>query len=262
MIYPFVAVPARSLRDHSRLRLHWRPRPHVLAVLTCPESAGHAQLRTCIAKFGYLAKSDANTGYERKKFDKNTSVDDDTTLNDWVSSLAEGGGAKKRFQCCLNPNSPRHFLYFTAIQGHAGGNAIDTQLQDNVLWPEGFAEYIYHDGNVNELNSTIRNGLIPGGTSLKRGRHSVFFTTANLMEDDNGMVRNSMRPDQTKHPSIQKYLETSSNIRLYWYNLKREDCNFTKHGHMQLFSTTHSSQFALRKRYVWKQRRSSTERDA
>ena len=28
------------------------------------ESAGHAQLRTCIAKFGYLAKSDANTDRE------------------------------------------------------------------------------------------------------------------------------------------------------------------------------------------------------
>ena len=27
-----------------------------------------------------LAQSDANTGYEPKKFDKNTSVDDDTTL--------------------------------------------------------------------------------------------------------------------------------------------------------------------------------------
>ena len=54
--------------------------PHVLTVLTCPESAGHAQLRTCIAKFGYRVKSDANTGYEPKKFDKITSVDDDTML--------------------------------------------------------------------------------------------------------------------------------------------------------------------------------------
>ena len=37
--------------------------------------------RTCIAKFGYLARSRAlKTGYEPNKFDKNTSVDDDTTL--------------------------------------------------------------------------------------------------------------------------------------------------------------------------------------
>ena len=66
-VSPIFAVPARSLRDHSQQWLHWRSRPHVLAVLTCPKSAGRAQLRTCVAKFGYLAKSDANTGYESKK---------------------------------------------------------------------------------------------------------------------------------------------------------------------------------------------------
>ena len=74
----FFAVPARSLRDHSWLRLHWRPHLHDLAVFSRPKSAGHAPLRICIAKFGYLARSDANTGYERKEFDKVTFVDNDT----------------------------------------------------------------------------------------------------------------------------------------------------------------------------------------
>ena len=55
---------------------------HLLAELSRPKSAGHAPLRTCIAKFGYLAKSDANTGYEPKEFDKITSVDNDTMLID------------------------------------------------------------------------------------------------------------------------------------------------------------------------------------
>ena len=54
-----LAVPWRSLRDHSRLRPHRRSRPHVLSVLTRLKSAGHAPLRTCIAKFGYPTKSDA-----------------------------------------------------------------------------------------------------------------------------------------------------------------------------------------------------------
>ena len=76
----FLAVPARSLRDQSRLRLHWLWQPHDLAVLSRPESAGRAPLRTCIAKFGWLARSDANTGYEPKEFDKITSVDTDTIL--------------------------------------------------------------------------------------------------------------------------------------------------------------------------------------
>ena len=77
------------------------------------------------------------------------------------------------------PNSSRYISYFRAIQGHSGGVAIDPELQDNVLLPKGFTEYIYHVGNVSEVHSIIRSGLIPGGQSLKRGRQSVFFTIVN-----------------------------------------------------------------------------------
>ena len=70
-------------------------------------------------------------------------------------------------------------MHFTAIQGHSGGIPIDPELQDNVLLPKGFTEYIYHVGNVSEV------GGIPGGESLKRGRQSVFFTMVNPMEDEN-----------------------------------------------------------------------------
>ena len=107
------------------------------------------------------------------------------SLSDWISILAKGGGAKKRFQYCLNPNSSRHISYFRSIQGHSGGMAMDPELQDNVLLPKGFTEYIHHVGNVSEVHSIIRSGFIPGGQSLKRGRQSVFFTTVNPMEDEN-----------------------------------------------------------------------------
>ena len=53
--------------------------------------------------------------------------------------------------------------------------------------PKGFTEYLYHVGNASELNSIVRNGLIPGGKSLKRGRPAVFFATVNPMEDVYGM---------------------------------------------------------------------------
>ena len=76
-VSPILAVPWRSLRDHS-----WLWRPHVLAVLTCLESAGHAHFRTSSEKFGYLVKSALDTGYEPKKFVKITSVDSDTVLID------------------------------------------------------------------------------------------------------------------------------------------------------------------------------------
>ena len=53
---------------------------HMIPYFPVPKSAGHAQLRTCIAKFGYLPKSDANTGYERKEFEKITFVENDAIL--------------------------------------------------------------------------------------------------------------------------------------------------------------------------------------
>ena len=74
-VSPISLFLARSLRDHSRLRLHRRSHPLDLAVYSRPLSAGHAPLRTCIATFGYLAKPGANTGYEPKEFDMTTSVD-------------------------------------------------------------------------------------------------------------------------------------------------------------------------------------------
>ena len=101
----------------------------------------------------------------RKKFDDASQW----LLEDWISTLAKGGGgARKRIQYCVNPNSSNQCLYFRAIQGHSGDNAIDPALQDIILLLKGFTEYLYHVGNANELNSLMRNGLIPGGMSLKR----------------------------------------------------------------------------------------------
>ena len=94
----------------------------------------------------------------RKRFDDASKW----LLEDWIPKLAKGGGAKKRFQYCVNPNSPNQFLFLRAIQGHSGENPIHPALQDIILIPKGFTEYLYHVGNANELNSIMRNGLIPG----------------------------------------------------------------------------------------------------
>ena len=53
----------------------------------------------------------------------------------------KGGGNKKRFQCCTDP-SGQEILYLRALQGHSGRNLIDPSLQDNVLIPNDFFEYI------------------------------------------------------------------------------------------------------------------------
>ena len=94
---------------------------------------------------------------------------------------------EKCFNLVLNPNSSKHFLYFRAIQGHSGGNLVDPALQDNVLLPEDFTEYIYHIGSVSEIHSIIRSGLIPGGGSLTRDRQSVFYNAVNPMDDHQNM---------------------------------------------------------------------------
>ena len=69
---------------------------------------------------------------------------------------------------------------------------------------------MYHVGNVSEVHSTIRSGLIPGRQSLKRGRQSVFFTIVNSMEEENCVEETSCDLTRAKDCAIQKYLESSS----------------------------------------------------
>ena len=78
------------------------------------------------------------------------------SVDTWTTSLARGGGPKKRFQYCLNPHSSIHFLYLRAIQGHSGDNLVDLSLQDNVLLPNDFTEYIHHIGNVSEFFENLK----------------------------------------------------------------------------------------------------------
>ena len=58
----------------------------------------------------------------------------------WKACLA-AGGAKKRFQYCTDDSGT--IIYFRALQGHSGRNLIDPSLQDNVVIPSGFFQYIY-----------------------------------------------------------------------------------------------------------------------
>ena len=129
----------------------------------------------------------------------------------WISILAREGGQKKRFQYCSNPNSSRQILYCRSIQRHSGGIASDPELQDNVLLPKEFTEYIHHVGNVSEMHSIIRSGLILGGQSLKGGRQSVFFTIVHPMEDDNCMEETPC--DLTK-PRIAPYKKPGNLIKI------------------------------------------------
>ena len=65
------------------------------------------------------------------------------------------GGNKKRFQYCTDP-SGHEILYLRALQGHSGRNLIDPSLQDNVVTPSNFFQYIYHGGqNLNNRETFL-----------------------------------------------------------------------------------------------------------
>ena len=55
----------------------------------------------------------------------------------WQSTVAKGGGNKKRFQYCTD-QSGKEILYLRDLQGHSGRNLIDPSIQDNVLIPNNF----------------------------------------------------------------------------------------------------------------------------
>ena len=92
----------------------------------------------------------------------------------WKACLAAaGGGAKRRYQYCTDSSETN--VYLRALQGHSGRNLIDPSLQDNVVIPSGFFQYIYHLGCGFDLHSFIINsGLIPGGQNSSK-RQTVFF---------------------------------------------------------------------------------------
>ena len=93
----------------------------------------------------------------------------------WIACLAAGGGSKRRYQYCSDNLGT--IMYLRALQGHSGSNLIDPALQDNVL------TYIYHVGSTFNLDSIVRNGLLPGGQNLSR-RQTVFFLPVDPRNED------------------------------------------------------------------------------
>ena len=99
----------------------------------------------------------------------------------WKSKMQGGGGNKKRFQCCTD-SSGQEILYLRAPQGYSGRDLIDPTLQDNVLIPINFFEYIYHSGCAVNLHSITNSRLIAGGQNSSMERQTVFLTAVNPMD--------------------------------------------------------------------------------
>ena len=92
--------------------------------------------------------------------------------------MARGGGNKKRYQYCTDSSGT--ILYLRALQGHSGRSPIDPTLQNNVVIPSNFFQYIYV-GCAISLHSIINSGLTPGGQNLIN-RQTAFFTLVDPMD--------------------------------------------------------------------------------
>ena len=88
----------------------------------------------------------------RYEFENSRHRSDET----WKSRMAGDGGNKKIFQYCTDP-SGQEILDLRALQGYSGRSIIDPSLQDNVLIPNNFFEYIYHIGCAINLHSIINS---------------------------------------------------------------------------------------------------------
>ena len=108
-------------------------------------------------------------------------------------------------------------MYLRALQGHSGRNLIVPSLQDNVLIPDDFLEYICHVGCAINLHSNINSGLIPGGHNLSN-RQTVFFLPVDPMDkehkDPDTIDLEAPRLAQYMHKAWKK-LQTT----VYWVDI-------------------------------------------
>ena len=100
----------------------------------------------------------------------------------------EAEATRKGFNAVLT-RQDKKFFTFGALQGHSGRNSIDPSLQDIILIPNNFFEYVYLIGCAVNLHSITNSGLIAGGQNSSRDRQTVFFTAVNPMHKNHQILQ-------------------------------------------------------------------------
>ena len=133
----------------------------------------------------------------------------------WKTCLAAGGGAKRRFQYYTDDSGI--IIYIRALQGHSGRNINDLSLQDNVVIPSGFFQYIYHIGCGFNLHSLINSGSILGGQKSSNSQ-TVFFLLVDPMDkshkDPDEIDLNVPRHAQYLHNAWKRHQDA-----VYWVDI-------------------------------------------
>ena len=176
----------------------------------------------------------------------------------WKNRMAGGGwGRKKRFQYCSDSSGT--ILYLRDLQGHSRRNPIDPSLQDNVLIPNDFFEYICHVGCAINLHSIISSGLIPARQSLSN-RQTVLFLPVNPMTKNTRILIRSTWKHRVLHDPCTKHGGNikKSGVLGRHQPCSEEDWSFIGHDRTPSFFTKHSQLNVSRKLFGWKLEKSYT----
>ena len=84
----------------------------------------------------------------------------------WKKNMAGGGGGKDTSIVLIRQEQSCTSELFKV---HSGRSLIDPTLQDNVVIPSNFFQYIYHVGCAINSHSIINSGLIDINLALKKG---------------------------------------------------------------------------------------------
>ena len=121
--------------------------------------------------------------------------------------LVERRRSHEEIQCCLDTNSADTFFCLRAFNTILEEiKSIQPALQDNLVLPSDFAEYIYHVGSSTDMHSIIQSGLIRG-KDIKKGRQTVFFTAVNPMHTSTQAA--ALRRDEAQNCGVQTHLENT-----------------------------------------------------
>ena len=121
-------------------------------------------------------------------------------------------------------------MYLRALQGHSGRNLIDPTLQNNVVIPSDFFQYICHVGCAINLHSIINSGLILGGQNLSN-RQTVFCLPVDPVDkehkDPDTIDLNAPRHAQYMHKAWKKHQNA-----VYWV-----DINLAQRKGLKIYQT-------------------------
>ena len=138
--------------------------------------------------------------------------------------MAGGGGNKKRFQYCTDSSGA--ILYLRALQGNSGRGLIDPTLQDNVVIPSNFFQYIHHVGCAINLHSIINSGLIPGG-KFEQKTDGILHVCESYEQKKTEIRAKLTRKHRVLHGTIRR---SGRNIKTgcVWVDIKLAQCKGLK----------------------------------